>query len=572
MKDAARVRLYLNTVRHLKAVQIRYQIKNRIAKKWKTKAGKPVHGRRLPVPEHCRIHLVIPQLDEADEYLAGFQTDALFHGEVNLLYEKHALAWEVPEASHLWNYNLHYLEYLIPLAVKYKKSRDMRYLEKWREIMHAWLDSGSSAPDAFEPYTISMRIPNILICLELLGQDAGAGLEKELYASLWQQYRYLLQHQELALLANHYFENLKTIVLCSLVFGCQDVYRNYFRLFLEQIHEQILPDGVHYERSIMYHKIILEDILRVHTALHRAGRRAGAEKLAAAVRKMADALYGLEYGFGRTPLFNDAGDNVSRKAGHLLSAAEKYCAWKKENKRKTVFPYAGYYRLDNGNTAVLFDCGDIGPEYMSGHSHNDCLSFELAVEGRCIFTNSGTGEYQGSRRQFFRSTSAHNTVMADDREQSELWGEHRAGRRLRNIRAVTKGMAAAGEFYSYKGDFFRRRMAWKGSVLQITDVIRSHKKGVCTARQFFHLAPGYHYERKGHVTAVSDGNRIIAEITAPGFSDIKIHTDGPLTAYAGEFGKIEKKEVLEICMQFEGSIRLDAAIKITETKKGAYDW
>ena len=33
MKDAARVRLYLNTVRHLKAVQIRYQIKNRIAKK-----------------------------------------------------------------------------------------------------------------------------------------------------------------------------------------------------------------------------------------------------------------------------------------------------------------------------------------------------------------------------------------------------------------------------------------------------------------------------------------------------------------------------------------------------------
>ena len=78
---------------------------------------------------------MIPQLDEADEYLEGFQTDTLFHGEVNLLYEKHALAWEVSEASHLWNYNLHYLEYLIPLAVKYKKSRDMRYLEKWREIM-----------------------------------------------------------------------------------------------------------------------------------------------------------------------------------------------------------------------------------------------------------------------------------------------------------------------------------------------------------------------------------------------------------------------------------------------------
>ena len=39
------------------------------------------------------------------------------------------------------------------------------------------------------------------------------------------------------------------------------------RRFAEEIKEQILPDGVHYERSMMYHKIILEDLMRVEKAL-----------------------------------------------------------------------------------------------------------------------------------------------------------------------------------------------------------------------------------------------------------------------------------------------------------------
>ena len=35
------------------------------------------------------------------------------------------------------------------------------------------------------------------------------------------------------------------------------------RLYREQIAEQILPDGGHFERSVMYHAIILEDVLDV---------------------------------------------------------------------------------------------------------------------------------------------------------------------------------------------------------------------------------------------------------------------------------------------------------------------
>ncbi len=561
MKQLARIRLYVSTIRYLKTLQILYQIKSRIAGSWKAVMRAALQHR--PVPEHRRIQILIPELDETDEYVKRFHPDTLFSGEVMLLHEKHALHWEVCEASHLWNYNLHYLEFLIPLAVKYKQSHDMRYLKKWRGIVSSWLRNGSKAPDAFEPYTISLRIPSLLICLELLGEDIGSGLENDIYASIYQQYRYLLHNQELALLANHYFENLKTIVICSVVFDEPRVYHKYFRLFVRQIYEQILPDGMHFERSIMYHKIILEGILRVTVTLRNSGYRADAGRLLPAVRAMADALYGLEHGFEKTPLFNDAGDNISKRAEQLLFASKKYGGWKK-GRAETAFPYAGYYRLDNGSISLLFDCGEIGPAYMSGHSHNDCLSFELAVKGRSVFTNSGTGQYQGSRRQFFRSTPAHNTVMIDNREQSELWGEHRAGRRLLNTRAFVREKEVSGQFYSYEGDFFQRRMAWAGSELQITDYVRSCKKGICTARQFFHLAPGYHYQKKGHVIAVHSDSGIVAEIAVPRNMEIKIHTEGALTAFAGEFGKYEKKEVLETAIQFERSIRLYAAIKIAE--------
>ena len=57
---------------------------------------------------------------------------------------------------------------------------------------------------------------------------------------------------------------------------------------------------------------------------------------------------------------------------------------------------------------------------------------------------------------------------------------------------------------------------------------------------------------------------IVAEIAVPRNMEIKIHTEGALTAFAGEFGKYERKEVLETAIQFERSIRLYAAIKIAE--------
>lgn len=594
MTGMGKAYLYWNTVKNLKPVQIRCQIENRICRDRKKKYLDRVKGLKGSESQN-EMKLLIPELDCSPGYLQRFHVDGLLRNEVELLHESHKIEkeWHAADASHLWNFNLHYLEFLIPLAVKYTDTGEERYFLKWEEFMDSWLKQPSA--DSFEPYTISMRIPNLLICLELLREKLrNTELKSRVMTSIYQQYRYLLQTQERALLANHYFENLKTIVISSLLFRELDIYHKYFDLFLKEIGEQVLPDGLHFERSLMYHKIILEDILRVHMALNSAHHTGDAEKLIPAIQIMASAMVRLEQGFLRTPLFNDAGNNASKDKGALLRAIERHLSnsvilpflkllpnssnnesystgnvsSEKDDSKETVaaaegFEASGYFKLYHGDTAVLFDCGEIGPSYMGGHAHCDCLSFELSVRGKSLFVNSGTGQYQGELRSFFRSTAAHNTVMIDDREQSELWGEHRAARRMRSVKGKIQGEALMGRFQSYLGDSFLRSLKWNNDkTLAITDAFKSHDAEAHIARQFLHLAPGYRYERKGKQINVMEGQALRAIVKIPAESDYLIHTEGSLTAYAEDFGRYQKKQVLEIRTQFRDKVQLQIEIEI----------
>lgn len=559
MKPVSKGILYWNTVRNLRLVQIKYQLAGRIKKQQK--------------PQRCslekkinKIQIVIPELDADKEYLSRFDTGAMMQNKILLLHEMHNLndLWNEEEASHLWNYNLHYLEFLIPLAAEYYVTEKEKYKQKYLEIILSWLEIADSNRDAYAAYTISMRIPNVLIGLELLGNIAEA-LKEKIYESLYNQYKYLSRNLEQALLANHYFENIKAVVIASLVFGELDVYHKYFDLLLKQIEEQILPDGVHYERSLMYHKIILEDVLRVYIVLQSSGHNMDAEKLLPTIKSMAEALGSLERDLNHTPLFNDAGDNIGKPTAALLEVCRKIC--KDIDTGKTTFPDAGYYRFDHGNCTVLFDCGDIGPKYMAGHAHNDCLSFELSMDGKSIFANSGTGQYQGDMRQFFRSTKANNTVMIDDREQSELWGEHRAARRLGSIKAGISRQGIVGQFKSYQKDGFRRQMQWKGNALLILDTVECRDSDRHIARQFFHLAAGYCFEQDGRNVNVLSNNKKIAVIIPPENADLLIHSEGEITTCARDFGKYEKKQVLEIRTFFENVAQSRVIINITDDKQ-----
>ena len=73
---------------------------------------------------------------------------------------------------------------------------------------------------------------------------------------------------------------------------------------------------------------------------------------------------------------------------------------------------------------LLVDCGEVGA-LTGGHGHADTLAIELAIRGKTVLVDSGTYTYHESRelRNYFRSTTAHNTLVIDDKSRHSEPGD-----------------------------------------------------------------------------------------------------------------------------------------------------
>ena len=435
------------------------------------------------------MNLSLAALDLDEVYCSRFDANALAGGEFLLINSRHKAdlgTWQVPEASHLWNFNLHYFEYCVPIAARYARTGDATAPELFKQLVCSWIGACEyPRGDAWHPYTISLRLVNWLICLDLFGRvlTADDDFMGAFSASIYRQYRHLLANQEKHLLANHYLENLKTLVICALLFGENDVLARVERDYLTQLDEQVLPDGVHYERSMMYHKLILEGLLRVELAYRSVGKAAPA-KVASKARQMLDAIASIERGMGKTPFFNDSADGVAKECGPLARACRDVYGYEPDD-AKTAFPESGFYKLYDGDAALIFFAGEPGPSYMLGHAHCDLLSFELSVAGKPTIVNSGTYAYQSELRPYFRSTAAHNTATIDGDEQMECWAEHRVARGVSAVRVEEcDGTRIVASSRNYKGLLHRRRIEMCGGLLTVED---STDRPDAEIVQHFHL-------------------------------------------------------------------------------------
>jgi uncharacterized heparinase superfamily protein len=89
--------------------------------------------------------------------------------------------------------------------------------------------------------------------------------------SLAVQARWVKKRVEYHLLGNHLLANAKALAAAGLFFRGDEARRWYktgMNLLESQLREQVLEDGGHFERSPMYHLIVLEDLLDLMN-LHR---------------------------------------------------------------------------------------------------------------------------------------------------------------------------------------------------------------------------------------------------------------------------------------------------------------
>ncbi len=415
--------LYVRTIRNMKPSQVFSRMKKRLG----LGCTLGVPPRSMP-KEICRFKSV-KELDYDAVFMSRFPANEFSAGRVTFLHETELFNWkedwEFPKRSALWNFNLHYFEFLMPMVHSYEVTRDARYLRGVEGAISGWIERNPRGiGNGWASYTISIRIVYWWSCFFALSDVLSCTLRERMLGSLYEQYVYLSGHMEKDLLANHYLEDLKALVLCAIAFRDESVLNKALAEFKKQCKEQILPDGMHYELSPMYHKIALEAVLRVATALKSVKRRDS--EIEACLSKMIDVANVFEKGMERVPLFNDGGNNVAKSLDAMLAAARNHFAILP--KQISCLLDSGFYFFRDGLWTLIVDAGMPGPKENPGHVHCDAMSFELFHNGHPILVNCGTYAYQCIERSFFRSTKAHNTLSIAGEEQSECWGVFRMGR------------------------------------------------------------------------------------------------------------------------------------------------
>lgn len=86
------------------------------------------------------------------------------------------------------------------------------------------------------------------------------------------------------------------------------------------------------------------------------------------------------------------------------------------------FLNSGVFVFRASDTYLIVNAGPIGQKKIGGHAHNDALSFELYASGQTWVVDPGTYVYTSnqSMRNLFRSTSYHSTVAIDGQEINRI--------------------------------------------------------------------------------------------------------------------------------------------------------
>jgi uncharacterized heparinase superfamily protein len=408
--------------------------------------------------------------------------------EVEILSVRRSLrfpaAWNDGESDRLWLYHLHYHEGLLdPATVDGIK----------RSFVRQWIDDNPPGHGVgWEPYPISIRSVNWI-----KWALTGAEIDADMTASLATQIRFLLPRVELHLMGNHLFVNAKALLAAGLFFSDEEA-QNWLdrgrELLAEQVEEQFMDDGGHFELSPTYHASLTEDLLDViqMCRLFAAEYPASWE---AVVGRAVTWLAHLTHPNGAPALFNDAAHHIAPTLDDLRQYAARLGITTRQPTHAGLVYLgdSGYFRYETPDYCLIGDAGALGPDYIPGHGHCDMLSFELSVRGEPVICDTGVSTYRpGHRRQHERSTAAHNTVQVGNLEQSEVWAAFRVGRRARIVRCVNgpDSIEAAHDGYRLARTIHSRRFDFARERIVIRDYLEGAPSASLCAVARFHFAPG----------------------------------------------------------------------------------
>ncbi len=356
-------------------------------------------------------------------------------------------------------WDLSRLQWLLPAGQAYVLTGDDAYADFAHDIVEEWFIGNPicKGPNWICPMDVALRAVSMLWLFHACHRAdtwKEPGFLEQLVKSLYLHGRFVVANLEWAdVNGNHLTADLAGLQLIGISLGGAGGAKKWidlsWRLLTEEFPRQVPDDGVTFEASVPYHRLIAELFL-----LPAVARRAAGLPVPQDYWQRLTAMAGFTAAYtgpdGRVPIWGDADDGRALPLGNqdindhrylldLIGAATTpsraetgEAIWwlgtggKKPpaaaNPVSQAFEVSGVHVMRGGADHVFVDAGPVGMAGRGGHGHNDCLSFEACLMGRRLIVDPGayvyTADWQARNR--FRATAAHNTPEVDGQEINRM--------------------------------------------------------------------------------------------------------------------------------------------------------
>lgn len=569
MRKSNIIERYYHTLRHLKPVQLRYQAWYRFRDRFMPVGMSSIRDmpqwrpvELKPRPETVRKPQMRPVLEPVASSPAPFESpdessplmgsakEPPEHSQsppphhFRFLNIEHdfgdTIDWNTLENGRLWIWNLNYFGFL----------DEVDDPEAGFALMRDFIGSLHRRSEGLHAYPTALRGVSWIRFLSRHNQ-----YPEDIVRSLYAQYRVLVRKIEYHLLGNHLLENAFSLLFAGIFFNDEAFRKLAVSLLREQLEEQILSDGAHFERSPMYHAILMEraldllNLLQHNDALLQEPEKELRGTLEAKLTAMSRWLAWIRFSDGSLPMINDTAEGAFPDPDYLLQYAALLGMGpddddKDQGNTENTGSYSnsdtgigdksgngndntssvdgfgpedpvpsGFRRCDAGDFELVADLGTPGPSYIPGHAHAGALSFILYYQGRPVLVERGVSTYEDhGRRLLERGTASHNTVVVKGCNQSDVWGLFRMGRRARVVQvghredylsAYHNGYARKGLIHAREWSVARGKVVIRDRMLVSESIAKRARKLMETEGEkpsvaaLLHLHPDIKVQQQG---------------------------------------------------------------------------
>jgi len=375
------------------------------------------------------------------------------------------------------------LQHLITLGQAYSLTKDEKYAIEYACQIIDWIESNrvQFGPNWVCTMDVSIRAANLVVSMayfidsECIKNEFWIYLVKNIYS----HGKHIINNLEYgSITSNHYLSDISGLFFISMLLGKHKCCNKWLRFSIselkKEIKKQIYDDGLDFESSTCYHRLVLE-LFFYPVFYYIKNQRKFILKEAA---ELAELVFGGEFFRRFKGMFNfvisamkpdgtlpQIGDNDNGRflvfshsdlmdmsyistiasiffndpyykididefnnGSFWLFGEEGLSIWERLSKNRLAdvesmaFKKGGSVVIRNGSDYLFSSCSPNGQNGNGGHAHNDKLGFELVIDGECLFVDPGTFIYTPSPswRNVFRSTIYHNTITIDEKEQNRF--------------------------------------------------------------------------------------------------------------------------------------------------------